>query len=359
MDGIASNDIFTACEIMKKWVPPICLEDKHCIMETFTGTELGFGVPLLRVYIQMLQPYTDILGISGENNKPREADCLASGVVFFYGCLIYIMHFPNWGSHIEDIFLYNILYILVDHYIDDIHVDSHMKTTAIKQMHILIANPSAHQTMELVDPILKVIAITYQKLLDRCPSVEKSIMALFKAEIDGLETQNSPNKSREEYYNIALRKGGYTMQVVQDIMGNTDPEITKASYHIGCIMQLIDDSVDVLADKNNNIHTIATHDLATRMVLDELWVDIVNRINTIDPRFTMYVIIYTTFTVYLPDRLKNCYSNELRSLTNPLNLYDYTYGCDGSGLLTNAIISELVAMDALEKYNKVIKTKWN
>lgn len=347
-DLLMGRIIDDACDLAGRWLPPITEADKITLMEVLTGTESTYGTPLLRKYIELLRPYTEILGVSGENNKPREADCVASGLVFFYGCLFYIMHFPGWGQHIHDIFLYNLLYILVDHYIDDISVDSNVKNQAIIQMFILIEDPLAHENLPLIDPVLKTIAIVYHQLITRCPETQPYIVKLFKAEIEGMTIQRSNKCTREEYYDIASRKGGYTMEVLQHIVGDVDPTISVASFQMGTIMQLIDDITDVIADKTNGIHTIATHDLETFGNLDALWVDIIDRINSIDDRFTVFKILYTVFAVYVPDRFRTNFSEKLWSQTTNTNLFDYTYGCDGSALLVDAIMNELLVMETLE-----------
>lgn len=330
-------------DLARVWLPPISLQDKSTVNNILMGTEITVGTLLLRKYIQLLRPYTEILGIT--NNSSHEADCVASGIVFFYGCLCYIMHFPHWGDHIEDIFLYNLLYILVDHYIDDMRIEGSIKNTAISQMGILIMNPLAYKTMTLVDPILKTIAVVYQRLITRCPNAKDTIIKLFRAEIEGLHIQKTATCSRKQYYDIALQKGGYTMEILQSIVGNTDLSLTFPSYQLGEIMQLLDDSVDVLADRKNGIHTIATHDLESKGCLDELWIDIIHKICAIDSRFTIFKMIYMIFAMYIPDRIPEAYSKELRSLTNPLNMFDYT---DGSSLLVGAIMGELIAMDILD-----------
>lgn len=328
-------------ELAARWLPPISDADKHTIMVILTSDDVSFGTPLLRKYLELLQPYASVLGLTGETNRPREADCAASGLVFFYGCLVYIMHFPNWGQHIEDIFLYDMLYILVDHYIDDVAVRPHTKHQAIAQMYLLIENPSLHSTLPLADPVLKVIAMTYERLLTRCPTIKPAIMKLFQTEIEGLSVQHTATATREQYYDIALRKGGRTLEVLQHIVGNEDPAIRDASYHIGTIMQLVDDCVDVMADRANGIHTIATHELATVGNLDALWSELVHKIGAIDRRFTMFIMLYMVFAVYLPDRIPDAYSEELRTCTNPLNMFDYNYGCDGSSMLVQAVMKEL------------------
>lgn len=331
------------CLEAKSWLPPISEDDKQRVMRILTGSGISYGTVFLRKYLEFLRPYADVLDL----DNPREADCVASGIVFFYGCLAYIMHFPGWGQHIEAVFLYDLLYMLVDHYIDDIDVHDELKSQAIFQMYILIENPHQHETLAVVDPVLKVIAETYARLLELCPNTKESIIRLFNVEIAGLKVQCDPHRSREDYYRTALDKGGCTMQVLQHIVNDPDPELVEISYHLGTIMQLIDDCVDLRADLDKGIHTVATHDYLQTGRLDELWADIMRRIFTIHPRFTLFIMVYNVFAIYVPDRESQAFSQELKSRSNPLNLFDYNYGCDGSTLLVNAIMSELVAWNTL------------
>ena len=333
-------------DLLKTWLPPITTADKLIIVDFLTGVETGFGTPMLRKYIQLLRPYTKLLGISGGVNRARESDCLASGIVFFYGCMCYIMHFTDWGNHIYDIFLYNLLYILIDHYIDDITIDAFTKTTSIAAMWGVLDN--ADYQIPLEDEVLHVIARTYRELVQRCPLVQKPLTDLFRAEIRGMYVQHNPSLSRQEYHDMACVKGGLTMVVLNAIVGDTNSDIYDASYHIGTIMQLIDDSVDVLSDKANNIHTIATHDLAVQSNLDTLWSDIAVRIHNIDKRFNLFKFLYSVFNVYVPDRLREAYSQKLRSLTNEVNMFDFNHGCDGSTLLTNAVLNEMLALEIID-----------
>lgn len=334
--------LYEAYRVALTWLPPITHEDRTTIMNVITGTERTIGAPLLRKYIELLRPYTEVLGIS--DNHPHEADCLASGIVFFYGCLFYIMHFPNWGHHIEDIFLYNLLYILVDHYIDDVHIQEEFKDSTIAQMFILINDPLEYQNLQLVDPILKTIAMVYHRLITRCPLTKPIIIKLFQAEIKGLAIQKSSSLSRDTYYQIALEKGGYTMQVLQRIVNNTDPSLDLAAYQLGEIIQELDDVLDVLSDKTNGLYTIATYDLNNKGNLDDLWIDIMKRIDMIDPRFTIFKMLHSFFAVYIPARYPQNFSEKLRTLTSPLNLFD----CNISSMLVEVIMIELEAMEILE-----------
>jgi len=336
------DDIELACNIARKWLPIITSEDKNRVKEIMTGDEKTCGNILLRKYVELLRPYAKIIGISGGTNGPHEIDCVASGIVFFYGCLIYIMHFPKWGEHIEDIFLYNLLYILVDHYIDDVNIDSNIKNKSISQMFILVNDPLMYKKLKLVDPVLKNIAKIYYRLITRCPKCKESIIKLFEAEIEGLYVQKTNNMRREDYYNIAAKKGGYTMEVLRDIMGYDGDN--GETYKLGKIMQLIDDMLDVITDKTNGINTIATYDLENIGNLDTLWINIMDCIDDIGDTFTIFKLLYVLVMVYVPDRNKGTYTDRLRCSTNALNLFEL----NGSLMLVENIMNELNVMEILE-----------
>jgi len=343
--GIASID--DAIHFLSKWLPPITPEDKILFMNAMSDTNTTFGTHCIRKYVECINPYLPTIS-TGRDGKPREPDCLASGIIFFYGSLIYIMHFPGWGNHIEDIIIYNILYILVDHYIDDMKIDDQIKQQAIAQMSILILDPLKAYNMDLIDPTFKMIASLYHKLITRCPSAKHSIMKLFYAEIEGLHIQKDNKFQRQQYYDIAGKKGGYSLQVLQDIVGNTDKNITIATYNLGVLTQLVDDMMDVNADINNGIHTIATHDLAVDGNLDKLWIDIVDNIANIDPCFVIFIIIYSGCAIYIPDRAKNNYTPTLLSKTNPMNIFEYDRGFDASRMLVEWVTNEIIANEILK-----------
>lgn len=334
------NNIETTIKIVRRWLPNIDHDDKVKLNNILTGTEITSGTLLLRKYISLLKPYSKILRI---DHNPREEDCIASGAVFFYGCLCYIMHFNNSGSHIEDILYYNILYILVDHYIDDIKVSSIVKHHAIDQMFMLLHDPMCYKKLNLSDPSFELIAITYHKLISRCPAAKRSIIKLFQSEIDGLSIQNKSNHTRNVYYDIALRKGGETMEVLRSIVDNDD--LSQATYHLGTIVQLLDDMLDVNSDMKNNINTIATYDLINKGNLDELWTDTIYRINDIDPKFIIFKILFMFFAVYIPYRNENAFTSELVSVVKPMNLFEL----DASKLLVESAVTELISMELLHE----------
>ena len=322
---------------LKKWLLPITTENIHTItnivVDRNTSTQNSFK-SFLTIYIELIAPYAKLLDLY---DNPLEKDCLASGIVFFYGCIIYIIHFPNWWTYIEDIVLYNILYMTVDHYIDNNTLDKATKEITIQQMYILVQDPTKIDSMEVADPILKLIATTYQKLVTRCPNAKESIIKLFFAEIEGCDIQKQTSLDRDIYYNIALKKGGYTIQVLNEIVNNKDDSINKSSYHIGTIMQLIDDLLDVSIDRQNDIYTITTFDQDHCSDLDKLFLDVTDRIDKIDNRFTIFKILYAMFLVYVPTRSPNNYSKEILTFATSYNLFNF----DASTLLVSAIKRQL------------------
>ena len=339
-------DVF---EIVNRWTLLFSDNDKQIFMNSISQIDTILSDMYLDHYVEFVYSYAKDLRI--DTNTMRENDCLASGIIFFYGCLLYIMHFPDWHNYIESIYWYNILYLLVDHYIDDNSIDEEVKKIAITQMSIIIKNPSLVTTINVVDPILLTIANVYQKLITKHPATKKSIIQLFQAEIEGLDIQNNPACTEKEYYDIATKKGGYTMLVLYDIVSNTNEDLKNASYHIGTIMQLIDDGIDVLADKNKNINTIATYYLNDKKNLDDLWFHLIRLIDDIHPYFMSYKAVYMFFAVYIPDRLAECYSKQLRAQTTTRNIFDYNYGCDASKILSSNIMNAYLTYDIIERTN--------
>lgn len=323
-----------AINYIKRWCVEVSDTDKILISNFLNSdgrTELS---PLLLHYVKFLSPYINLI----KNNKgePRETDCFVSGIVFFYGCLFYIMHFPEWNKFIDSILSYDILYILVDHYIDDQYIDKQKKNNTIKAMYMLLEDPDAEIAPD--DILLKTIAGLYRKLINFNPQIKQSIYDIFKSEIDGLTIQSNGQLTRSQYYNIAIEKGGNTMKLLADIVNI--PELHDASYHLGTIMQLIDDSIDVLSDMENGIHTIATFDYITKGNLDDIWIDIVDRISTINTKFTLFKIIYSWFAVYIPGKIPNMFSDSLRIHVNKYNIF---LGYDGCQLIMDAINYELIS----------------
>lgn len=323
-------DINNAKDILSRWLPQLTKEEKDRINQYFNMINEGkYFRSLITNYLRLIFSYSNPL-----INKIIDGDpeYLVSGIMFFYWKIVFICIFPNWGNHIENIILYNILYLLVDNYIDDCkHLDIRSKELALYQMEILVNDPHKYLTMNFVDPILPYIAQIYIKLLDNCPTCREYMIKLYNLEIKGYIIQKSNVHDEETYYNIALEKGGFTMvvlaSIIQYISDQQFDELIAKSYHIGTIMQLIDDCLDAHDDKQNGINTIATYHLDKYGNLDKLWYDIVDKIYNIDPAFNIFKIIYSVFATYIPIRFPHHFDPNIVETIYDVNIFEFNASC--------------------------------
>lgn len=316
-------DLELALKKTTRWLPKNTLKNVVVIEELLMGCfkENKLIYNMVKVYVDIIYPYLDLLGLSdGKHVEPSEYDCSASGFIFFYLCLGYLLHFPNFHKYIEDICLYNMLYMLVDHYIDNQCIDNVVKTNVISDMKSILDNQNIDYD---ANPILKHIHIIYNKLLNRNknkPLFMENVRNLFKYEVENLHVQNSPNMNAKTYFDVSISKGGYTMLVLQSIIEDSNPDTSKATYELGLIMQLIDDCQDVIIDTQKNINTIATFEYKHRGNIDHLWIDIINRVTHIDAKFNIFKIFFMFVLLYLPNKNPELYSKKLLVACESLNL---------------------------------------
>lgn len=331
------DDKFVAeIAIISPWVPLVRDDGENLGNKTTELIHMGllnpdltsYGEQFIVEYLRLIWPYLDALGY--KDKKYREPDAPASGAVFFYGCLMYIVNFPNWGQYLSDIVSYNLMYQLVDHYLDDTTMSTQQREIDLNAMKKMLDYPADDYSLCSVE--IQELAKVYQQLLQRRPQCKSAIKQLFYSELASVNIQKDPHRTREEYYQLALDKGSKTMEVLGALMEVHTTEEWQAVQGIGHIMQLIDDCMDVFADMEKGIHTTATYDLLHHGNLDNLWRDLVARIGSLPGTVKIFKIIYSIFAVYLPDRVA-VFSPELAAVTHPYNWCRF----DGSGLLTGSV----------------------
>ena len=323
----------SAFDFIERWCLVVSDHQRSVFISLLHSTDsLGLN-GLFHYFIDRIQPYRTALRLDSADG-PRESDCLASGIVFFYGCIMYVMHFPGWGRHIEALFLYSMLYLLVDHLLDDQSLDQISRKHIVFQLRQILTNRDESDSE--LHPELVVISATINKLVAIAPAISKPLLEIFEAEVAGIALQSNGNSSRLNYRDIAYRKGALTMAVVQAIVGDFSIEVSNATSTIGALMQLIDDSIDVYQDKSHNIHTIATHDLENQNFgsLDNLWFETVELIRTLPPRFRLFTMLYSSLIVYIPGRHPAAYSKEIRDQVWKHNIFG---AVDGAGLLAQVL----------------------
>lgn len=293
---------------------------------------------LIHVYLRYFIEYFPYLNITELNFDPFEADCLASSFVFFFISVLYIAHQPNWGDKIDAIVKYNILYPLIDHYLDSDKITQNI----LHQMMDLIETPSNYN--EVKDPILWKAGQIYYDLVSTNPKIEEGMYELFSTQVAGLYLQRSHEKDLTLFSSIAREKGYRTMKILEIISDNQEDEIINT---MGNIIQLLDDSVDVLEDRKNNIRTIATLILERDGVLDEIWTNIAQEIKEISGEYPTFTIFFVSFLVYLPLNDPELYSGDIVEFCQNSNYYPITEKI--SEKLTDSIYSEFI--HKIEKMN--------
>lgn len=288
----------------------------------------GFNRYLLYNYLNLVQDYIRFV----------KTEHLVSGIIFFYACVLYILHHENYDECISDVVDYNLLYILVDNLIDDPSSD---RSFVIKQMTLAISDPSAYLTTnkESEDRIISTIseaAKIYQRLTSKHPNIKRTIVQLFSVEVSPIQF-NKAFGTFDEYLKLTKSKGVYTMRVIPVMLNIIDTEAEK----IGTCMQLIDDMMDVDEDKALNIETIATLSVNRGEKLDNLYLYLIETINSISNEYILFKFIYNIMASYIPARYPHNFSNRSSDAFSS-HIKEY-------GLLGNLDVYSLIK-SSIEKY---------
>lgn len=260
-----------------------------------------------KIYLRLISGYIDVKQIN-EHSIHK----ITSGSIFFTASIIL---FGNLGQLTEKMFdsllLYDLLYILVDNYMDEPHED---RRGVIKEMQKLLID-SKHQSS---DKTLQIISEIYNELLG-IVDVKNELMDLFNIQVEGLYIQNRNDLPLHKYYQICKRKGEYTLKVLVSIYEKLSGEILPISIkrdcdRIGKCMQIIDDIVDVTRDKNEHIHTIATKMFTDVGNLDTLINKLCKYCIKIKTIISYKVLYYNSIVYILSFYRSNFSRNKIRSI---------------------------------------------
>lgn len=126
-----------------------------------------------------------------------------------------------------------------------------------RELNELLENPlnNQHDIFEA-----KVLVDIHLQLLQRTKQLEKyktTLLAIHKAQKDSL-IQFSSEVSQSDLLDIVMRKGGYSFLMCSLYIDlPISKEMHKCWYHIGSMLQFIDDMFDVYADQQEGIYTYA------------------------------------------------------------------------------------------------------
>jgi hypothetical protein len=233
----------------------------------------------------------------------KDISIFSSGFIFFYGAISFVWHYKDWGNYIEAICHYNTLYLLFDFYLDSASISSKNKLMLVELLKTTLEEDGVKWTLEDIktinDPVITTLFETYYKLVSVYPETIIYLRKIFNEQVAGFY---EPKKSAKFLYDSSMKKGGYTLELLCSIVGETDTQIKEATFNIGCIVQFLDDMMDIEKDIKANINTIATNyyysDQSTKL-FDELVLDIATRIDHLPPFFNLYKVIGTNALWYV------------------------------------------------------------
>ena len=148
----------------------------------------------------------------------------------------------------------NKLFFILTFLYDDI-MDEKILTE--ESLNKLLENPleNPHNIFEA-----KVLVDIHLQLLQRTKQTEKyksTLLSIHKAQKDSLIQFNS-NVSQSNLFDIVMRKGGYSFLMCSLYIDlPVSDEMDKIWYHIGSMLQFIDDMYDIHSDLQEGIYTYA------------------------------------------------------------------------------------------------------
>ena len=319
---------------LKVWIPNFDENDKKDLNNIIFFNNNSLGNLFLNKYTDILFDYKDVLNINKDLDIEKDGDFLSSGFVFFYASLIFIMHYNDYQSKIRAIFLYDMLYICIDNFIDNVN-DKLLKKIFITNCRNILNEKYIITNNEMINTIQN----TYKELISICPNIKLDLIEIFNAEINGVDIQNNDKLTEKDYHDIGCLKGGLTVKILHKIIDNTiNLELEKASYEIGIIMQFIDDMIDVNDDIKNKINTIATYQYIKYGNIDKLYIETANRIININKKYTIFIILYCIFLFYILYINPNNFSDNIKTKFNKYNLFEF----NGSKILNKALFDNLI-----------------
>jgi hypothetical protein len=154
----------------------------------------------------------------------------------------------------EDERFSNKLFFILTFLYDDIMDE---KILSEDELNKLVENPleNPHNIFEA-----KVLVDIHLQLLQRTKQPEKytsTLLSIHKAQKDSLIQFNS-KVSQSDLLDIVMRKGGYSFLMCSLYIDlPISKEMDKCWYHIGSMLQFIDDMYDIYADQQEGIYTYA------------------------------------------------------------------------------------------------------
>ncbi|CAK7994944.1 Hypothetical protein POVR1_LOCUS462 [uncultured virus] len=196
---------------------------------------------------------------------------LFGGLSFFVGIVVLINLYPPHDSCYSSKYhrralIFTIIYLYLDHSLDNPHLTSHEKKLLIEEIRSLMNGDSIQKHRPIQN--------LYQELIAPLDDSSRMVIRnLFAVVVKSVEIQYQDH-SIEQYLEISKEKGEWTIytmyvSVTGKFIEKVDP-IYQELFKLGECVQLFDDLVDTSDDHRSGIKTIATNHLETFGSLDRL-----------------------------------------------------------------------------------------
>jgi hypothetical protein len=338
-DRLTKDELIELESLINRWILPMNEADIEVLNSYMCSDKIHKFDFVIEMYVELILPHVDELGILDKTEHSEEL--LTSGLYCFLG--IFFFRYSQYGYSIETIkdemshlFNFVLLYLHVDHYLDDPKVKESERTKTLALMIELLHKPDISKAPNKMTGLVK----AYINLLNRSPDAKNILIKLFMSEVLGLLYQRSDKKSRFDYLTIAEIKGGRVGSAIQACLGLS---FDKSHYEIGACVQLLDDMIDVYSDQDNQINTTATYDLKHYGHLDHLVLYTARRIDNLDVRFTIFKIFFMENLTYAISH-GQAFS---RTLRRRLKSYVHLRYCNGTKMME--IVNEWIRQRIMAK----------
>lgn len=312
--------------IVEDWAPALNVRLLISVNEWFRTRALNENRWFGRAFISKLRKCDADIGLLTDT---KDKHIIPAGFFCFVGQLIiYFCQYGWWessstdapvrGSDVIDLaWSFSLLYMKVDYFLDS-DLPLIAKKPVIEKMKRLVIDPEA---CEVPSPMRSLVA-TYKSIIEKRPQSKDALVKLFTVELETSQAERSSDLTRSQYLEMAERKGGFTTLAISSMFGNSEDD---GVYEVGCILQLLDDMMDVHKDMKSGINTIATYDLKRRGTLDILAAFTAYRISKLSRRYTIFRILLMQILTHVISK-EHRFSRLLQRRTVHSTYLNWSYG---------------------------------
>jgi hypothetical protein len=167
----------------------------------------------------------------------------------------------------------------------------------------------------------------YRAMIGRNLKILTKVQELFNVEVLSSYIQSKSN-SRKKLNEITKDKSGKTGEFICAILEIEDGDMIKDVINVGYISQLIDDMYDIREDMKENINTMPSHDIIKRGNMDDVLIETIIGIGSLDCKYNLLRYILLLITLYIVTRHYQYFSKKLLVYIDPYTILDFRYHLD-------------------------------